>query len=261
MIDNVTGCCLVTLIDSLKCVGVGMGFQCLGRVETQSLVQAMESRVDTVSLDSVEILDIEALTEYSGRGKCWLMGFSYSISDEFFTDLMTWASRKNWLFSLKYPKEVKVEDKIRRVYKIFLFEDLKRYELSNQLSPADVTIRFVNSASIAGTESSLTINMEEVSGLDDLMELLRLAGINTETEAHMITLVREASPEIIITNVKEETPEAVFTEAKEVTPAENIEETIDVADVIANYDETRTSNQQEIQEILEGFKGPYFYNQ
>ena len=96
MINNVTGCDLVKLIDSLKCSGLRMGFKCLGKEETQALVRAMESRVDDVYLD-LETLDIEALAEYSGQGCCSLMKLSYSTSDKFFDDLRTWANRKNWL--------------------------------------------------------------------------------------------------------------------------------------------------------------------
>ena len=95
-IHNVTGCDLVTLIDSLKCKWLRIGFKCLGKEETQALVRAMESRVDDVYLD-LETLDIEALAEYSGQGCCSIMKLSYSTSDKFFDDLRTWANRKNWL--------------------------------------------------------------------------------------------------------------------------------------------------------------------
>ena len=95
-IHNVTGCDLVTLIDSLTCKWLRIGFKSLGKEETQALVRAMESRVDDVYLD-LETLDIEALAEYSGQGCCSIMKLSYSTSDKFFDDLRTWANRKNWL--------------------------------------------------------------------------------------------------------------------------------------------------------------------
>ena len=190
----------------------------------------MESLLEWVDLDWIETLDIKALAKYSGWGCCWLMGFSRSFSDKFFDDLMTWASRKNWIMSLMNPTEVKVEDKIRTVYSTCLFDNLMRYKCtvsSNNYQP-DVTISFVNSTNPLAKkidESSLTINMGEVSGLglDGLMERLGLVGKISETK--MITFVKEPMPEDIIINVKEvapveETPEAVVTEAKQVTSVE-----------------------------------------
>ena len=199
MIGVVSGCDPATLIDNLKCEGLGIAYQCLGREETQALVRKMEFDLEWVDLDWIETLDIKALAKYSGWGCCWLMGFSRSFSDKFFDDLMTWASRKNWLLILTTPKEVTVEDKIKMAYRVFLVDDLKRSNEIAQISEAVVTISFVNSASPLAKkndESSLTINLGEVSGLglNGLLERLGLAGNISESKPHMVTLVKEAAP-------------------------------------------------------------------
>ena len=91
MINNVTGCDLVKLIDSLKCSGLRIGFKCLGREETEALVRAMESHVIKVDLEEVETLDIEALDKYSGQGCCLEMKLSYSTLNKFLDNLKSWA--------------------------------------------------------------------------------------------------------------------------------------------------------------------------
>ena len=258
MIQNVTGCDLVSLIDSLKCTCVGLGFQCLGMEVTQSLVRAMESRLLVVDLNLVENLDIEALAEYSGQGLCWMMDFSYSFSEKFFDDLITWASRKNWMLNLT-TEVVRVEDKIRRVYKLCLFGDLTKYKQQCcHINQADVTTCFVNSFTRNARtplakkidESSLTGDLGRVSGLSGLMERLRLAsnGNNTETTQYWVAFVKEATPEAIIIDIKEatpveETPRALVTEAKQVNPVKETSaadikepETINVATEVANYE-------------------------
>ena len=72
-IDHVTGCDLVSLIDSLKCKKLTIILlRTLGMEETQALLRAMESRVEVVDLSLVEI-SIEALTKYSAvdRDLAW----------------------------------------------------------------------------------------------------------------------------------------------------------------------------------------------
>ena len=114
MIDHVTGCDLVSLIDSLKCKKLTIILlRTLGMEETQALLRAMESRVEVVDLSLVEI-DIEALTKYSGQGSC-LEIKCYTL-DKFFKELEAWASRTNWLLQ-STTKEFVDEDKIRWSYK------------------------------------------------------------------------------------------------------------------------------------------------
>ena len=64
-VKNVSGCCLVTMLDSVKSENLGIGNQSLGSEETQALVRAMESEVVLVELDEGVTLDIGVLTQYS----------------------------------------------------------------------------------------------------------------------------------------------------------------------------------------------------
>ena len=71
-IKNVSNCDLTSILDSVKCEELWISSQTLSSEETQALVRAMESGVDKVHLGFCgEVsLDITALTQYSGQGKC-----------------------------------------------------------------------------------------------------------------------------------------------------------------------------------------------
>ena len=104
LIEDVNGCDLVTLLDSVKCGGLSINTQSLGREETQALVRALESRVEEMRLYDVE-LDIEALTEYSGLGRCWVLDYgTYEITAENknLEKLKTWTKEKEWSFQGPY---------------------------------------------------------------------------------------------------------------------------------------------------------------
>ena len=64
--------------------------------ETQALVQAMENYVEEVLLLCDEqqhrTLDIEALTQYSGQGRCR----SLKCCEKYHEQLSTWAKGKDW---------------------------------------------------------------------------------------------------------------------------------------------------------------------
>ena len=69
-IQNVSGCDLVTILDSVRSNYLEIRNQCLGTEETQALVRAiMKTRVEWVVLYNDRILDIEALESYSLQGK------------------------------------------------------------------------------------------------------------------------------------------------------------------------------------------------
>ena len=100
-IDNVTGCDLVSVFNSLKCEKLSVRHQRLGREETQALVRAMESGVENVLLKDVDIkMDIEALTEYSGQGRCRKLTCTSETDLTYVTELMRWAGRKEWCCGL-----------------------------------------------------------------------------------------------------------------------------------------------------------------
>ena len=99
-IENIRGCDLVSLLTSLKCKQLGIWRQSLGREETRTLVQAMESGVEEVFLFTGVTLDIEALVEYeySRQGVCRCVGIVGvdDTKDRDREELRKWASRKNW---------------------------------------------------------------------------------------------------------------------------------------------------------------------
>ena len=64
--------------------------------ETQALVQAMESRVEEVELHGEMTLDIEALTEYNGQGRCKEVRAYGFVATKYKEDMRTWASNRNW---------------------------------------------------------------------------------------------------------------------------------------------------------------------
>ena len=73
IISNVSN--TVNILDNVKCQSLSINNQTLSSEETRALVRAMESRVEGLWLGGGgEVsLDITALTQYSGQGKCrWL---------------------------------------------------------------------------------------------------------------------------------------------------------------------------------------------
>ena len=105
LIIDVSGCDLVSILTSLKCKKLKIRSQNLGREETQALVQAMESGVEEVRLCGEVTLDIESLTEYSGKGVCSKLMLYYEAWDRsgdtrYREELKTWARSRNWRVDL-----------------------------------------------------------------------------------------------------------------------------------------------------------------
>ena len=103
---DVRGCNLATLFDSLReCKLLWIECQRLGREETQALVRAMETQVEEVQLYDVT-LDIEALAEYSGQGRCTSVVCLRNTVDRYSEALKTWTtSRTDWMWT-KYRGNV-----------------------------------------------------------------------------------------------------------------------------------------------------------
>ena len=74
-IVNASNCDLISIFQSLKCLGLHFAKQNLGSEETRALVQAMESNVQNVTIMIEVNLDMEILAQYSGAGKCDLVEF------------------------------------------------------------------------------------------------------------------------------------------------------------------------------------------
>merc|ERR1719195_1361369 len=70
-IINVRNCDLINILDNIKSKVLRISSMTLNSEETRALVRAMESRVERVILgfEGEVILDIRALTQYSGQGK------------------------------------------------------------------------------------------------------------------------------------------------------------------------------------------------
>ena len=101
-IINVSNCDLTSILDSVKCEWLIISSQTLSTEETRALVQAMESRVERVELgewgERGEMsLDIMALTQYSGQGKCEWVRCYYDTARKYMEELRTWAVKINWV--------------------------------------------------------------------------------------------------------------------------------------------------------------------
>ena len=104
-LQNISGYNLANLFDSLKeCKMLWIESQHLGREETQAMVRAMETQVEEVELYDVT-LDIEALAEYSGQGRCTSVVCLRNPVDRYSEALKTWiTSRTDWMWT-KYGGE------------------------------------------------------------------------------------------------------------------------------------------------------------
>ena len=102
-IQNVSGCDIVALLDSVKCQVLGIDGQKLRTEDTQALVRAMKTSVVKVYIGSCEdvTLDIEALTKYNHQGKCKYidMGLRYlelETRDKYEEALSNWPAPYPW---------------------------------------------------------------------------------------------------------------------------------------------------------------------
>ena len=113
---SVSGSGLVTILDSLKCRRLVISTQSLNTEETEALVRAMETVVEEVSLSYYHgdmTLDIEALTKYSGQGKCRLVT---CYETRYYDALRNWkimqekCERRKWTFTQLTGIELRVAD-------------------------------------------------------------------------------------------------------------------------------------------------------
>ena len=95
-ISNVSGCDLVTILDSVRSKKMEISRQSLDSEETQALVRAMESGVEEVRLNGGVTLEIRNLIEYSGQGKCSRVVCYDDTKDRYVEQLRTWATSRNY---------------------------------------------------------------------------------------------------------------------------------------------------------------------
>ena len=96
VIIDVSGCDLVTILDSVKSELLDIIYQSLGSEETQALVRAMETGVEKVWLHYKVTLDIRELIEYNGQGKCKEVRCYNDTVPRYIVQLKTWVMGRNW---------------------------------------------------------------------------------------------------------------------------------------------------------------------
>ena len=103
-IDNVRGCDLVGILESVRSKELDITRQTLDSDKTEALVQSMESVVETLWLgfnaegleSELLTLSIATLTQYSGQGKCREVRCDHNIPARYREQLVTWAKSKDW---------------------------------------------------------------------------------------------------------------------------------------------------------------------
>ena len=107
-IENVNNCNII--LDSVKSKWLTIKKQTLTSEETRTLVRAMESKVEKVQLglSGAEdvTLDVAALTQYSGKGKCETVYCENIFIDKYEAELRNWVKRTDSLLdeSFQMPR-------------------------------------------------------------------------------------------------------------------------------------------------------------
>ena len=108
-IQNVSGCDLVSVLDSVKSNCLNIIRQNLDSEETQALVRTMESRVITLQLNKGLTLDIRDLRGYSGQGKCKRLECYGDAQTKYSYQLRIWSTCKNWRVTFESFQYFKIE--------------------------------------------------------------------------------------------------------------------------------------------------------
>ena len=96
-IENVRGCDLLKLLESVRSSRLNIYRQSLDTEETKTLVKALETYLEFFWWEYGEqegTLDIAAMTQYSGLGKCSHMVFSKGA--KYKEKFRTWAEGRDW---------------------------------------------------------------------------------------------------------------------------------------------------------------------
>ena len=107
-IDNVRGCDLVGILESVRSKELDITRQTLDSDKTEALVQSMESAVETLWLgfndegleSELLTLNVATLTQYSGQGKCrgvQSLQCGHNMAARYREELVTWAKSKDWV--------------------------------------------------------------------------------------------------------------------------------------------------------------------
>ena len=68
----------------------------LSTADTQQLVAAMVTRVKEVWLDEGLTLDMAALAQYDGKGRCGTVRLAAAVSEEYGDQVKTWVENLGW---------------------------------------------------------------------------------------------------------------------------------------------------------------------
>ena len=101
VISEVSGCDMVSILNCVKSKFLSLHREKrLDNEETSALVRAMETRVEQVVLGGSEktLLDVTALIQYSGQGRCQLIDMIEDSDDEekYEDEMKNWAEDKQW---------------------------------------------------------------------------------------------------------------------------------------------------------------------
>ena len=127
-IINVHTFTLINILDNIKIDILIIKKQRLGSGETRAVVRAMESGVKTVYLGGGGFmsLDIRALTQYSGHGKCERVGCYGDTADIYREEVRTWGQRINW--SLRYETMNQIQiDCVERNHSIQFLDSIPEF--------------------------------------------------------------------------------------------------------------------------------------
>ena len=112
-INNVSNCDIISFLNSVKCEELYISRQSLSSEETMELVRAMETYVERVVLGGWRevSLDIRALTQYSGQGKCGQVEWYDETADRYREEVRSWAEKINWKVTLDNDMKIVIERK------------------------------------------------------------------------------------------------------------------------------------------------------
>ena len=94
-IANVTGD-LSPVLNNIQCRELVIASRSLSTADTQQLVAAMVTRVKEVWLDEGLTLDMAALAQYDGKGRCGIVRLAAAVSEEYGDQVKTWAEQLGW---------------------------------------------------------------------------------------------------------------------------------------------------------------------
>ena len=87
---------LAPVLSSVQCGRLHIHSTSLSTADTQQLVAAMVTRVKEVWLDEGLSLDMAALAQYDGKGRCGIVRLAAAVSAEYGDQVKTWAEHLGW---------------------------------------------------------------------------------------------------------------------------------------------------------------------